>query len=84
MDFVLSNHAKEKIQKRGINEALIFEVLNNPHQIIAQNGKEVYQSIVSINDNKFLLRIFVNTLKKPFIVITAYLTTKISKYWSEK
>ncbi len=52
MDFVLSNHAKEKIRKRKINETLIFEVLNNPQQIINQNGKKVYQSITSIDENK--------------------------------
>lgn len=70
MDFVLSNHSKEKIQKREINEALIFEILNNPQEIIDQNGKKVYQSIISSNENKFLIRIFVNIQKKPFKVIS--------------
>ena len=84
MDFIFSYHAKEKLKRRNIPVTLITEILSKPQQIIDQNGKKIYQSIVSIDGTKFLARIFVNIQKKQNIVITAYLTTKISKYWREQ
>lgn len=71
-------------KKRNIPETLITEILSKPQKIIDQNGKKVYQSIVFIDGSKFLVMIFVNTQKKPNVVITVYLTSKISKYWREQ
>jgi len=36
--------------------------------------------MISENDEKKLLRIFVNTCKEPNLIITAYKTSKIDKY----
>jgi hypothetical protein len=43
---------------------------------------KVFQSKMEFKDNHiFLIRIFVNVLKEPNLVVTAYRTSKIDKYW---
>ena len=83
MNFVLSAHAKEKIEKRKIPVELIDIVFRNPQQSFRQDDLTVLQSIVETKGKNYLLRLFVNTLKEPNIIITVYLTNKISKYWKK-
>ncbi|HPO62340.1 MAG TPA: DUF4258 domain-containing protein [Candidatus Kapabacteria bacterium] len=83
MNYVLSNHAKEEILKRGISVELIEEVLQSPNQILVEDGIKIYQSIIFQNDSKYLLRVFVNDNKIPSTIITVYLTNKILKYYKE-
>ncbi len=83
MNYVLSNHAKEKILKRSISIELIEEVLQSPNQVLLEDGIKIYQSIIFQNDSKYLLRVFVNDNKIPNTIITVYLTNKISKYYKE-
>ena len=80
MNFVLSNHAIEKIEKRKIPLGLIDEVLNNPYQTYEGDGVTIFQSIIELDEKQYLLRIFVNCNKIPNEIITVYLTNKISKY----
>ncbi|MFH1049368.1 MAG: hypothetical protein V1779_00395 [bacterium] len=47
MDFIFSNHAIEKILKRKIPIELVEDVLHNPEQKYLQNGKTIFQSIIS-------------------------------------
>ena len=82
MKYVLSEHAKTKILKRKLDTELINQVILDPDQIIEDEDITVYQSIASIDQKNYLLRVFVNTNKQPNLIITAYLTSKIDKYWS--
>jgi hypothetical protein len=83
MNYILSNHAQEKILKRKISLELLDKVLTNPDQSYEEDGITVFQSIVSILDNQYLMRVFVNCDKDPNVVITVYITNKISKYFGE-
>ena len=83
MNFVLSAHAKEKIEKRKIPVELIDIVFRNPQQSFRQDDLTVLQSIVETKGKNYLLRLFVNTLKEPNVIVTVYLTNKISKYWKK-
>jgi len=40
-----------------------------------------YQSKVWIGEKPYLLRVMVNETTIPFLVVTAYKTGKIDKYW---
>lgn len=80
-DFVLSIHAAEQIERRSIDIQLVYDVLNQPQQILEQENETIYQSIVSIEQRNYLLRIFVNEKVIPKLVITVYLTSKIDKYY---
>lgn len=82
MEYILSQHAKEKVFKRKIPLELIESVLEMPEQILVQDGKKILQSLVQLNNKEYLLRIFVNVNREPNVIITVYMTDKISKYWS--
>ena len=69
------------MQLRNIKIDDAVNIYNNPNQIIIGNEVSVYQSIVIEKDGNYLIRIFVNHEKEPNLVITAYKTSKISKYY---
>jgi len=81
MLFNISKHAGDQMKLRGIQEKVILDILNDPDQIIITADKTIYQSIIIEADKQFLIRIFVNHLKIPNLVITVYKTSKIGKYY---
>ena len=81
MEFSFSKHALEQIEHRGITLQTAYEVLQSPDHVIEQGDKRIYQSVISENGKQYLIRIFVNKDKIPQLVITAYKTSKISKYY---
>lgn len=82
MKFFLSEHAKQEIKRRMIPLKVLKQVLDNPEQIIQEYGnKKAYQSRVKFNEGNYLLRVIVDDTKDPSVVITAYRTSKIEKYW---
>lgn len=83
MNFRLSNHAIEEMERRGIPREILYPVLNNPQQVIAErDGKKAYQSQIDFGGGKmFLLRAIVNDEAYPAVVITVYRTRNILKYW---
>lgn len=80
--FKFSNHALEQIKLRGISKEVVRKILLNPDQVVAEEGKKVYQSVV--DDGRSLIRIFVNHKKNPKVIITVYKTSKIKKYYEGK
>jgi len=61
------------MKKRGIAKAIVSNVLNQPDQVISKANYTIYQSILlEENDKRYLYRVFVNTNKKPNVVITEY------------
>jgi hypothetical protein len=81
MDYILSNHAIEKIRKRNISIDLIDKVFQNPQQIIKESEMSIFQSILIVDNKEYLLRLFVNIKKIPSVLVTVYITSNISKYW---
>ena len=78
----LSQHLQEQLAERGIPSALLTEVLRSPEQTVTgYGGCEVRQSRVILGEKEYLLRIVVDSQQHPSCVVTAYLTSKISKYW---
>jgi len=45
---------------------------------------DIYQKIIVEVDKPYLYRVFINTSKEPFLVVTAYKTSKIEKYETSK
>ncbi|WP_447603529.1 DUF4258 domain-containing protein [Nitrospira sp. Nam80] len=82
MNFRLSRHVREELEKRKIAEALIEQVLQSPEQKVPEvDNITCFQSKVTIDDRPYLLRVMVNETATPPIVVTAYRTKKINKYW---
>jgi len=48
MDFLLSRHAKEQMERRKIPEDLVMEVLRSPDQVISYEQYKVYQKFFSL------------------------------------
>lgn len=69
------------MELRDIQEELVWDILTAPGQIIINEDKAIYQSIIIEANKQFLIRIFVNHLKVPNMVITVYKTSKIGKYY---
>jgi hypothetical protein len=83
LDFRLSRHARKEIERREIPLDLVESVLNNPQQIVNEReGRKAYQSQIDFGSGRvFLLRVIVVDDVEPAVVITAYRTSRIDKYW---
>jgi hypothetical protein len=67
--------------RRGISEEEIGRVLRNPEGILeVSSGRFVYQSSLRRGDKVYLLRVVVDVGTEVPEVVTAYLTSKLSKY----
>lgn len=82
LEITISNHAKEQMELRNIPLQVVMKVLEYPQQVITQEGKKIYQSIVNFEgEGNYLVRVFVNIDKIPNLVITVYRTSKLDKYY---
>ena len=86
MDFRLSRHAEWEMSRRGIPLALVQTVMEHPEQRLideSRTGRRIYQSQLPFENGKmYLLRVVVDEGDQPPVIITAYRTSKIEKYWS--
>jgi hypothetical protein len=83
LNFKLSRHVREEIERRSIPLNLLRSVLESPQQVVSERGgKKAYQSQLDFGGGKILLlRAIVDETVDPPIVVTAYRTSKITKYW---
>ena len=82
MTFVFSKHVLEELRERNIPRELVERVLQSPQQKVAEvENVTCYQSRVDTNEKQYLLRVMVNETTTPAKVVTAYRTSKITKYW---
>ena len=81
MKYIFSQHALEQMELRNISKEIVRRVLAKPEQTIIEKKKKIFQSVVHFSDGNYLIRIFVNTIKKPNLIITVYRTSKIRKYY---
>jgi len=85
MKFIISRHAHEEMERRGITRNLVESILQNPQQVVDEYGqKKAYQSIIDSGTGKdYLVRVIANDSVDPAVVVTVYKTNKIRKYWRE-
>lgn len=84
MKIIVSTHAAIELQRRNISRETVLKTAKNPQQKLKTNGTWICQSkyIDSVLKKEILLRVFVREDIKDVKIITAYKTSKISKYWS--
>ncbi len=76
--------ARRKIARRGIAEAWVEETLTAPEQVVeGYAGRWVAQRRISIQGKEQLLRVVYEETAISVIVVTAYLTSDIARYWRE-
>ena len=69
---------------RHIRKAIVETILENPQQVIKENGHKIYQSIVKMEQTNYLIRIFVVHKNNTNLIKTVYRTSKINKYYEGK
>jgi hypothetical protein len=84
-EFRYSRHAIDEMKRRGVPQEIADETLRNPEQIVLERSpRKAYQSRVDFGDGRvFLLRLIVDDTTQPAVVVTAYRTSKIRKYWRQ-
>ena len=82
MEYLISDHGKAELLRRGISGDLLEDVLRQPEQVIeVRAGRKVLQSRVTQDGKQYLLRVVVDSEGSRATVVTAYRTKKIGKYW---
>ncbi len=86
MRYRLSRHAQQELERRGISLPQLESVLNRPQQVIPdKRGRKIYQSQIDRGDGKMvLIRAIVVGDADDVVVVTAYRTTRIHKYWRQQ
>jgi hypothetical protein len=86
-EYVITEHALFEIRRRGLTEEVVRLVLGSPDQRDdVRPGRIVLQSRVTMGEPRkvYLVRVFVDVDRRPAEVVTAYRTSKITKYWKEQ
>lgn len=81
--FRYSTHALEEMERRSIPIEIANGVLQQPEQIVLERApRKAYQSRVNFGAGRTLLvRLIVDDMLSPAVVVTVYRTSKIRKYW---
>lgn len=86
-EFVFNDHALYEMSRRGLSAETVHAILNAPEQRFeVRPGRHVLQSRIHLGHSteEYLVRVFVDIDRRPAEVVTAYRTSKISKYWREE
>jgi hypothetical protein len=76
-------HARFEMRRRNTTEAEVEAVVRNPQQILpAKKGRQVFQSKVG-SKGHLLLRVIVKEEASAYVVVSAYKTSKVVKYWRQ-
>jgi len=76
--------ARKKLERRGLSEEWIKETINRPDQIVGgYGGRKVAQKKYVIENKEYLLRVVYEEQEDLGVVITAYLTSQVVRYWME-
>jgi hypothetical protein len=77
--------AERKMERRGIPDAWVGDALRNADQVVeGHGGRAVAQQRRRIRRREKLLRVVFEETEDKYIVITAYLTSDIKRYWKDK
>jgi hypothetical protein len=76
--------ARRKLERRGIPEDWIRETINSPTQVVeGYGGRKVAHKKYVIEDKEYLLRVIYEEKEELNVILTAYLTSQIMRYWKE-
>lgn len=85
MEIVIIPLAQKKIGQRGIPPSWVEETIRNSAQVVpGYGGRTVYQRRYDVaGHGEQLLRVVCEEEESRAVVITAYLTSEIHRYWKE-
>jgi hypothetical protein len=85
-NYVITAHAEFEMERRRLSLHVVEGVLKAPEQRLqVRPGRDVLQSrlVEPDGEREYLIRVFVDVDRSPAEVVTAYKTSKVSKYWEE-
>lgn len=76
-------YAEAKMQKRRLPRHLVERAVASPQQLLEEDYRKVAQSRYTDSETgkEYLLRVIYEQVGDDALVITAYRTSKIQKYW---
>lgn len=84
MKAAFSKHVLEELEERKIPRSLVEQVMEAPEQKVPEaENITCYQSRITMQSKSYLLRVMVNENTTPPTVVTAYRTSKVTKYWRQ-
>ncbi len=84
-DFMITPHAAFEMERRGLSEKAVAQILSAPGQRLeVASGRVVLQSKILFEGKEYLVRVFVDINKRSVEVVTAYRTSRIKRYWREE
>jgi hypothetical protein len=76
--------AQKKITQRGIPVTWVEETLNHPEQVVeGYRGRLIAHRRMTMEGKERLLRVVYEETETTRVVVTAYLTSDIRRYWKE-
>jgi hypothetical protein len=85
MDVRLSTHAEQQIVERNLDREQVIAIAKNPEQVIhGEDQLPVAQSRVVIEGKQYLIRVVYRDENELRLVVTAYRTSQVRKYWREE
>jgi hypothetical protein len=85
--YVIGDHARFEMKRRGISEEDVQTLVARPEQVLEiRPGRVVMQSRVTMKSSSkpYLMRVFVDVDRDTPEVVTVYRTSKVSKYWRQQ
>jgi len=76
--------AKNKLERRRIPEGWIMETIDHPTQVVeGYGGRKVAHRKYVLGNKEYLLRVIYEEEEEKTVVLTAYLTSQVDRYWRE-
>ena len=74
--------ARRKMERRGVPENWVLDALQAPDQVVpGYAGRLVAQKRIQVMGSPMLLRVVHEETEERIVVVTAYLTSAIDRYW---
>ncbi len=85
MAFRITDHAQVSIRERQISQDWVLSLAEKPQQIVAGfgNRKIIQGRFRDSNNKEWLLRLVIESNQADTMVITAYKTSQVQRYWRE-
>ena len=76
-------YAEARVRRRRLSRELVEQVVEKPQQLIEEGDRKVAQSRYTDPEKgmEYILRVIYEQAGEDKLVITAYQTSKIQKYW---
>jgi hypothetical protein len=83
-DFVISAHVRSEMERRGITEEIVQQVVASAEQRVRVSERRIVlhsRVLMEAPPKMYLIRVVIDVDRRPAEVVTVYRTTKVDKYW---